>query len=67
MALAPGTQVSVSLEGMEVDGIPYGVGRSTQGTIVGIDGDELTVELDAAFGTQGTVTVGPERLKPRYG
>ncbi len=67
MSLSPGTAVSVNIEGMDVGGIPCGLGTSTAGSIVSVEGDVYTVELAEPFGGQSVVTVGGERLKRRYG
>jgi hypothetical protein len=65
MDLTVGMRGSISLQGLEVGGIPCRFGTVAPGVIEGISGDELTVRLDAPFGGQDVLEIGTDRFVQR--
>ena len=66
MDLTVGMRGSISLQGLEVGGIPCRFGTVAPGVIESISDDgDLTVRLDAPFGGQDVLEIGSDRFVQR--
>jgi acetyl-CoA acetyltransferase len=57
-----GQRVQVDISGLQAPGVSVGGGVTATGTIIGINGGQITVQLDVSFSGQNVVTVSSDRV-----
>ncbi len=60
--LAPGTRVLVNMDGIQSGSTSEGLGGWVSGTIIGVDGADVSVQLNVVVGGSDQVVVGPDRI-----
>jgi len=65
MGVTVGMRGSISLQGLEVGGIPCRFGTVVPGFVESINDGELTIRLDSPFSGQATVEITPDRFVQR--
>ena len=60
--LAPGTRVLVNMDGVQSGSTSVGLGGWVSGTIIGVDGADVSVQLNVVVGGSDQVVVGPDRI-----